>query len=247
MCENIPTENFVLKVLFVWKDRWWHGYAWVGLILSAMGFFNAMLIVWCQATNQNLAWELSNKVEWLKKTTENASEIAVLKLVSNPCIEGILLKGPYPPCLRMATGALLAGYPRYIGAVYWCQQVTRSLIGHDGSHLVRNQYWIGWARHCTVEKIPVTMETLTPYQWCCATQQVEHDTMHGAVNWQVLHTSELMKRWWDAVVLSAAGVLISPTQSLIRSWSVRWLATRLLWHSVEERMNEWKRVTGYGA
>ena len=29
-------------------------------------------------------------------------------------IEGILPKGPYPPCLRMADGALLAGYPRYV-------------------------------------------------------------------------------------------------------------------------------------
>ena len=29
-------------------------------------------------------------------------------------IEGILLKGPYPPCLRMADRALLAGYPRYV-------------------------------------------------------------------------------------------------------------------------------------
>ena len=28
-------------------------------------------------------------------------------------IKGILPKGPYPPCLRMADRALLAGYPRY--------------------------------------------------------------------------------------------------------------------------------------
>ena len=29
-------------------------------------------------------------------------------------IEGILPKGPYPPCLRMADRALLAGNPRYV-------------------------------------------------------------------------------------------------------------------------------------
>ena len=29
-------------------------------------------------------------------------------------IDSILPKGPYPPCLRMADRALLAGYPRYI-------------------------------------------------------------------------------------------------------------------------------------
>ena len=28
-------------------------------------------------------------------------------------IDGILPKGPFPPCLRMADRALLAGYPRY--------------------------------------------------------------------------------------------------------------------------------------
>ena len=33
---------------------------------------------------------------------------------SSAYIEGILPKGPYPPCLRMADRALLAGYPRYM-------------------------------------------------------------------------------------------------------------------------------------
>ena len=32
----------------------------------------------------------------------------------DPHIDGILLKGSYPPCLRMADRALLAGYPRYL-------------------------------------------------------------------------------------------------------------------------------------
>ena len=31
-------------------------------------------------------------------------------------IEGILSKGPYPPCSRVADRALLAGYPRYTGS-----------------------------------------------------------------------------------------------------------------------------------
>ena len=34
----------------------------------------------------------------------------------NSYIEGILPKGPYPPRLRMADRALLAGYPRYMDA-----------------------------------------------------------------------------------------------------------------------------------
>ena len=36
------------------------------------------------------------------------------KPTGNPNIDGNLPKGPYPPCLRMADRALLAGYPRII-------------------------------------------------------------------------------------------------------------------------------------
>ena len=31
-----------------------------------------------------------------------------------PHLDGVLPKGPYPPCLRMADRALLAGYPRFL-------------------------------------------------------------------------------------------------------------------------------------
>ena len=34
--------------------------------------------------------------------------------VSADNVDGILPKGPYPPCLRMADRALLAGYPRML-------------------------------------------------------------------------------------------------------------------------------------
>ena len=34
-------------------------------------------------------------------------------------VEGILPKGPYPPCLRMADRALLAGYPRSTNQSLW--------------------------------------------------------------------------------------------------------------------------------
>ena len=40
-------------------------------------------------------------------------------------IDGILPKGPYPPCLRMADRAILAGYPRVIvrrAGLLWSQQ-----------------------------------------------------------------------------------------------------------------------------
>ena len=41
--------------------------------------------------------------------------------------EGILPKGPYPPCLRMAGRVLLAGYPRYV-YVCVCVQVLHHRI-----------------------------------------------------------------------------------------------------------------------
>ena len=37
-------------------------------------------------------------------------------------IKGILPKGPYPPCLRMADRALLAGYPQYVMKVWSCNR-----------------------------------------------------------------------------------------------------------------------------
>ena len=42
---------------------------------------------------------------------------SIIKLTGASHIDGILPKGPYPPCLRMADRALLAGYPRYMNTV----------------------------------------------------------------------------------------------------------------------------------
>ena len=55
-------------------------------------------------------------------------------------INGILPKGPYPPCLHMANRALLAGYPRYLTFIFrdpllmWLFGNTLSLLWHDESH-----------------------------------------------------------------------------------------------------------------
>ena len=43
-------------------------------------------------------------------------------------IEGILPKGPYPPCLRMAVRALLAGYPRIIVLCVLCSVSFHPLV-----------------------------------------------------------------------------------------------------------------------
>ena len=72
-----------------------------------------------------------------------------------PHIDGILPKGPYPPCLRIADRALLAGYPRYLLSAFtfpcdtsikqatliqvmaWCHQAM--------SHYV-SRCWSSWNR-----------------------------------------------------------------------------------------------------
>ena len=45
--------------------------------------------------------------------SEQCNSYGCLDIFMRLYIEGILPKMPYPPCLRMADRALLAGYPRY--------------------------------------------------------------------------------------------------------------------------------------
>ena len=53
-------------------------------------------------------------------------------------IEGILPKGPYPSCLRMADRALLAGYPQYdLTVPVVCQQI-KLLLFHCGACVVHH-------------------------------------------------------------------------------------------------------------
>ena len=51
-------------------------------------------------------------VAWHCPGNKRLSEPMMVNLAMH--IEGILPKGPYPPCLRMADRALLAGYSRYM-------------------------------------------------------------------------------------------------------------------------------------
>ena len=62
--------------------------------------------------------------------------IVLVWALQYPHIDGILTKGPYPPCLRMADRALLAGYPRYtqhkFGLLHLC--LFGFLDGQSGSY-----------------------------------------------------------------------------------------------------------------
>ena len=50
--------------------------------------------------------------------------------IPNPEIDGILPKGPYPPCLRMADRALLAGYPRN-GVMGYARIICHSSVHYN--------------------------------------------------------------------------------------------------------------------
>ena len=68
----------------------------------------------------NLASSLYQGVsDWHLHATEytcmfSASRLLIVMYLS---VEGILPKGPYLPCLRMADRAILVGYPRYLSNV----------------------------------------------------------------------------------------------------------------------------------
>ena len=78
-------------------------------------------------------------------------------------VDGILPKGPYLPCLRMADRALLAGYPRYIswlmasewtpsGSVTWSSVASASWPTLSFSSI---QLWLGIQQKQTCHSVPI--------------------------------------------------------------------------------------------
>ena len=53
-------------------------------------------------------------------------------------VEGILPKGPYPPCLRMADRALLAGYPRSV--LTWDYTMLVVMAGLNKANITMHCY-----------------------------------------------------------------------------------------------------------
>ena len=72
-------------------------------------------------------------------------------------IDGILPKGPYPPCLRVADRALLAGYPRY-GVRYLGSDNSFVACWAPRCHL--NQCWltINWTPGTNFSESSITIE-----------------------------------------------------------------------------------------
>ena len=86
--------------------------------------------------------------------------IQAVKRISIWQIEGILPKGPYPPCLRMADSALLAGYPRNMHTITrWWSPRTHTEKVNDELNSVRF-----WRR--PVAPRPVTLRSGLQLQKC---------------------------------------------------------------------------------
>ena len=64
---------------------------------------------------------MTNKIKILKRNWRKLWKTWKLHF------DGILQKGPYPPCLRMADRALLAGYPRFYSITYFSSSVMSAL------------------------------------------------------------------------------------------------------------------------
>ena len=75
--------------------------------------------------------------QWLIVVIGNCARTALLIMltlkVSVPYIDGILLKGPYPPCLRMADRAILAGHPRHISDTNLVINQSADALTFDGA------------------------------------------------------------------------------------------------------------------
>ena len=63
-------------------------------------------------THPIFIWVIKVHYRYITKLIDSRARTAGCKVVMN--VDDILLKGPYPPCLRMADRAFLAGYPRYV-------------------------------------------------------------------------------------------------------------------------------------
>ena len=95
-------------------------------------------------------------------------------------VDGILPKGSYPPCLRMADRALLAGYP-------WC-----TVVMIMGCSLPRIIWW--WLWQISIRK---QFAKIVIYQ-CCITFNVVNMVLWAKMLpiWQVLLNSKF-KALWD--------------------------------------------------
>ena len=77
-------------------------------------------------------------------------------------VQGILPKRPYPPCLRMADRALLAGYPRCMGNTSLIVIASQELLYWEMSS--GNQHWDDYLGTLSYNPVSAThLKTKHPY------------------------------------------------------------------------------------
>ena len=129
------------------------------------------------------------RIRWFSKKLSRKYFIAVFTDSGNlraewwpicrPYIEGILPKGPYLPCVSMAGRALLAGYPRYIGAAFERrgdsdhQQCSLFLVVNSGTTDLASMVGTnGLVKQLNFTKMATTylvqcLTELLKYDWFC--------------------------------------------------------------------------------
>ena len=106
----------ILIKTFVFKVQCSHRFHWNGkvhtqIILSSFWVLNAVISI---AGDAKVIGETTFSFRY---TVHHKGYLCTMFTLcyglAQAYFEGILPKGPYPPCLRMADRALLAGYPRF--------------------------------------------------------------------------------------------------------------------------------------
>ena len=107
--------------------------------------------------------------------------------------EGILQKGPYPPCLRMADRALLAGYPRFMNHGFLYNGVTLKIAlttntkNYTGACLLTHCHYSTDCNHCMMITIDQRRPLLSVSLSCSTEQILKTKIPH---NWPGIPTSQ---------------------------------------------------------
>ena len=159
-----------------------HG--WV--ITSARKNYTWLLVHTLTQTAVEDKTKRNSHISTLKYILKRSSAKCSPQFCSHPNvhIEGILPKGSYPPCLRMADRALLAGYPRYVPH---CDLLTVARLGHHWinryiacacslpRHCLNQQWRINnWTLETNISTIWIKDFNSTKYIRKCLLQIVDH-------------------------------------------------------------------------
>ena len=121
LSKKLPVINWNYmceKLTWTWfDDDMKHHWSSEGHCISKQNLHSKWDAVKCKCRNDTLWWygHISHIIKWWSGLNYMVDQ--TLNSWKTPYVHGILPKGPYPPCLRMAHGALLARYPQCAGVL----------------------------------------------------------------------------------------------------------------------------------